>query len=158
MNSEAPNRPHRRNWRLIAKLFLPSWNFFNDFAEVSCLEFSWLGAAATETDWRPLYPENSTTSWGRMFFNPAGNLELLEKSLIDRIASGFRDEAGFVTCEFEAEEAIALLARLTRGRLRLLEPPTAESQFRFRLVLLEPGGGSEVLFTSGPQQLTESAP
>lgn len=157
MNSESANRPRLGSWRLVGKLFLPSWNFFNDFAEVTRLEFCWSRAGGLDSVWQPLHPLNSTQSWWRVFFNPAGNLDLLEKSLIDRIAAGLRElEAGTLP-NFETAEEFEILARLTRARLHQSGAQSAEKHFRFRLVLLEPGGRSETLFESTPQTITESA-
>lgn len=155
MNSESTHRPRLGNWQLVAKLLLPSWNFFNDFAEVTRLEFRWVTAAGAESRWQPLHPVNSTRCWWRLFFNPAGNLDLLEKSLIDRIATALTEPTP--NGSFQAEEGGEILMRITRARLQVAETGPPGKHFCLRLVRLAPSGPPEILFCSTPQALGESA-
>lgn len=156
MNIESANGPRGGDWRLIAKLFLPSWNFFNDFAEVTRLEFCWVKGEAEKSGWQPLYPTISTRSWGRVFFNPVGNLELLEKSLIDRVATALREKGTISKSAFAQSEAGQMLLKIVRNRLEKAERQPAETAFRFRLVVSAPATPEETLFESEVHALGES--
>lgn len=152
MNFESANAPGFPAWKLVLKLFLPSWNFFNDFDAVPRLEFRLLRRDGGESDWRPLYPVNSTASWRRVIFNPWGNVELLEKSLIDRVATALREGAASAQPGLAHGDDCALLTRIVRMRIHPLGPDHAAASFRFRLVLID-STASETLYESPPQPL-----
>ena len=157
MNSESAHARNFGSLRLILKLFLPSWNFFNDFDEVTQLEFCLSSDGAGESAWQPLHPTHSTRSWGRVIFNPEGNLELLEKSLLDRVATALRESPVSPQASFEPSEAGVMLARIVRGRLRESRSNTEGMTFRFRLVRVVATVAREILFESAPHSLVESA-
>lgn len=156
MNIETANGPRWGDWRLILKLFLPSWNFFNDFDEVTRLEFCTQRAGAGESAWQPLHPPQDTRSWWRVIYNAQGNLELLEKSLIDRVATALRESPTVANDGFAQSEGGVMLTRITRARLQALATHTTEVTFRFRLVVVHPGNTCETLFESVAHPLTES--
>ncbi len=71
------------------KLFLPSWNFFDDFSATPRLEFrtrTGNNDGPADSDWQLLHASHSTRSVGRTFFNPRGNAELFELALVETAA------------------------------------------------------------------------
>lgn len=155
MNVESANGPSFRDWKLVLKLFLPSWNFFNDFDAVARLEFCVMRAGKEDLNWRSLYPLNTTRSWGRVIFNPSGNLELLEKSLIDRVATALRESSDLTKTDFGQSDDCVLLTRIARVRIQQLVTETVGASFRFRLVVADSMAASETLFESTAQPLAE---
>lgn len=132
-------------WLVALKLFLPSWNFFNDFTAVPTMEFAVVGSGDTAGDWRPVFVASAAPRWWRMGFNPQGNLELLEQTLVERAAEEFRGQPPVITDTRDG--TYPGLVRLARGRIARLGVPVAAG-FRFRLVLREPGRTEEIIFTS----------
>lgn len=157
MNIESATARPGDNLRLVLKLLLPSWNFFNDFDEVTQLEFCVRRDGAGESAWQPLHPPHSPHNWGRGFFNPAGNLELLEKSLIDRVATALRENPDTPPSGFASSEAGMLLARIVRGRLSESHPDRATLTFRFRLLRVDARAVRELLFESAAHPFVESS-
>lgn len=155
MNHESTNSPGFEVWKLVLKLFLPSWNFFNDFDAVTRLEFCMVRAGEAESAWLPVHPNTTTPSWARVFFNAQGNRELLEKSLIDRIATAVQESGEPTNSDFAQTEAGLLLTRIVRARLQ--EQGTPATTFRFRLVAVDAENCSETLFESAALSLKESA-
>lgn len=153
MNIEAANYGSANAGMLVLKLFLPAWNFFNDFSIVSRVEFALVTADKTKSVWEPLDPVRTTTSWGRVIFNPAGNLELLEQSLLDRVATALRESPAAADGDFAGSEAHELVLRIVRARLMERGFSVAGMRFRFRLVLSVPAAADEVLFESTPWPL-----
>ena len=149
----------------VLKLFLPSWNFFDDFDAVPRLEVRWV---LGHSEWRSLFPVSTTRSWWRAFYNPWGNLELLERSQVERAADELEElvepaRVGFgpgraaspslgrsrAALEFCGGQTFALLTRLVAGRLRAVGvDSTVAHEFQFRLVLTPPGAAREILFVS----------
>ena len=140
------------------KLFLPSWNFFDDFDVVPCLEARVVREPDDGADWRPVFPGSTTRRWTRTFYNPWGNLELMERSLVERAADelGERPDPAELGIEFSRSETFAMLTRLVRRRLRAGAPhlgdavrePADSARFQFRIVQTGPGVPREVLFVS----------
>jgi len=130
------------------KLFLPSWNFFNDFAEVPRLEYCVISERTGTTDWKPLLTDHNTRDLGRVLFNPSGNLVLLEASLVDRAVNELSEDPSFDRNRFAKSETHSTLERLTRTRLAQLHSSPDSDRFRIRLVLLEPGAPDRIVFTS----------
>jgi hypothetical protein len=155
MNVESANSPGFKDWKLVLKLFLPSWNFFNDFDVVPQLEFRLTRAGQEDLEWRPLYPVRSMRSWRRVLFNPSGNLELQEKSLIDRVATALRESDASIGADFARSDDCALLTRIARGRIQQLVPEPAVTAFRFRLVIAAARAAGETLLESTAQPLAE---
>ena len=136
-----------RQWMPALKLFLPSWNFFNDFSAVPRIEYRLLPAGAVATDWRPLFRNHDTCDVGRVLFNPAGNLELLEKSLVERAVDELElGPAG--RDSFAGSETEAALIRMARARIGESLVTVAGERFQVRLVMTEPGAAPEVAFVS----------
>lgn len=154
MNRESTNSPGFEAWRLVLKLFLPSWNFFNDFGVVTQLEFCLVRAGETESAWQPVHPITTTPGWRRMFFNAQGNLELLEKSLLDRIATVLQECPARVSDDFAHSEGGLMLARIIRARLQ--EQGVQVTTFRFRLVFIDAANQRETLFVSAALPIMES--
>lgn len=154
MNVPSTNDASFRDWKLVLKLFLPSWNFFNDFDAVAQLEFCVKRADEAAPVWRPLYSTSSTRSWARVIFNPEGNLELLEKSLIDRVATALREGEFATKADFGRSADCALLVRIVRVRIQPIVPEPAGASVCFRLVLVNPTT-RETLFESTAQPLSE---
>lgn len=135
-------------WMSALKLFLPSWNFFNDFAEVPRLEYCLVSSGTVAMDWKPLFADHDSRDLGRVLFNPSGNLELLEASLVERAVDELRDDPHSDRNRFAKSEAHSTLERLTRTRLAHLHSSPGPDRFRFRLVMIEPGAPSRIVFTS----------
>lgn len=140
------------------KLFLPSWNFFNDFAAVPRMEYRLVGTTVGPTDWRPLFTNHSTRGLGRILFNPQGNLELLEKSLIDRADDEVRLMTDSEGAAFAESETHAALVRMARFHLMARTECAGAGQFQFRLALGEPGSPPAVVFTSAVLPVVEETP
>lgn len=131
----------------ILKLFLPSWNFFDDFSAVPRLDIRIL-CHDRECDWQPLYTDDSTDNLRRVLFDAQGNLELLEKTFIER-AAGTLDASDLQSAkQFEHSAHFETLTGIARNRLPALKP---DDEFQFRLVLTTPGLPEEALFVSGRQ-------
>jgi hypothetical protein len=142
-------------WLVALKLFLPSWNFFNDFTAVPTMEFAVIGVAGALGEWQPLFRAGAAPSAWRVVFNPQGNLDLLEQTLVERAAEEFRAEP---PREMDAPGGTyPALVRLARRRLTQFGLPGVGS-FRFRLVLREPGLAPEVIFTSPVLAAREARP
>lgn len=137
----------------ILKLFLPSWNFFNDFSTVPRLDVRTIHDGR-ESEWRPLYASAPTRSIRRVFFNADGNIELLEKNLIDRTAEEFADEDQKAVKRFQSDTNIRMLAGIARSRLTATQPA---DEFQFRLVMTNLGQPEEVLFVSARLTAQEEA-
>lgn len=137
----------------ILKLFLPSWNFFNDFSCVPRLDARIIHDGR-EHEWQPLYTKNSTRSLTRVIFNSRGNLELLEKSFIDRAADEFEKENPHASKQFEQHPHHQTLIRIVRSRLNTTQP---NDEFEFRLVMTFPGEPQEILFTSTRHAVQEES-
>ena len=135
-------------WMSALKLFLPSWNFFNDFAEAPRLEYCVISDRTGATDWRPLLTDHNTRDLGRVLFNPSGNLELLEASLVDRAVNELSEYPRSDRNRFAKSEAHSTLERLTRTRLAQLHSSSDSDRFRIRLVLIEHGAQAQIVFTS----------
>jgi hypothetical protein len=136
----------------ILKLFLPSWNFFNDFSTVQRLDIRAI-SAEKETDWQAAFSNETNQSFSRVFFNARGNLELLQHSYIDRAASWFNPDSKQTAKQFEATNHHRLLAIITRDQLAAI--PDAK-RFQFRLVVTNSGSPDQVLFTSQEFSMEES--
>lgn len=136
------------------KLFLPSWNFFNDFAEVPRLEYCVISNMTAVMDWKPLLTDHNTCDLGRVLFNPAGNVELLKASLVDRAVNELSGDPRSDRNGFAKSEALSTLERLTRTRLAQLYSASDSDRFRIRLVLIEPGTAARTVFTSEELPLT----
>ena len=142
-------------WLVALKLFLPSWNFFNDFTAVPTMEFAVVGAEEGVGEWQPLFRAGAAPSAWRIVFNPQGNLELLEQTMVERAAEEFRVDP---PSETDAPGGTyPALVRLARRRLTQSDLPGSGS-FRFRLVLREPGLAPEVIFTSPVLAAREARP
>jgi hypothetical protein len=128
----------------ILKLFLPSWNFFNDFSTVPRLDVRIINDSC-ESEWRPLYTTTPTQSIRRVLFNAEGNAELLEKTFIDRAAEEISPKCG------KHQE---ILTRIVRSRLSSTQPT---DEFQFRLVMTSPGEQEKVLFVSARLSAQEEA-
>lgn len=128
----------------ILKLFLPSWKFFNGFSTVPRLDARTI-RAGHESDWQPLYPEHSTRSITRVIFNARGNLELLEKTFIDRAAGELDEPTPLAAKQFEQSALHETLIRILRRRMATAQ---AGDEFQFRLVMTNPGKPENVLFMS----------
>lgn len=128
----------------ILKLFLPSWNFFNDFSAVPRLDARTI-RDGHESDWQPLYSEHSTHNISRVIFNARGNLELLEKTFIDHAADEFSEPTPLVAKRFEQS---ALHETLIRILCRRMATAQAGDEFQFRLVMTNPGKPEDILFMS----------
>jgi hypothetical protein len=155
MNDESINGPGFKAWKLVLKLFLPSWNFFNDFGAVTRLEFCVVRGGEMEAAWQPAHPNATKPGLGRVFFNAQGNRELLEKSLIDRIATILQEHPARANNSFAQSEEALLLARIVRARLKVLGTQELAS-FRFRLVSVDAANHSETLFESATLPIVES--
>lgn len=137
-------------WLLALKLFLPSWNFFNDFGAVTRVEVAF-GLTTSETSWQPVFTGFTTSDRRRWLFNPTGNLRLQEQSLIERAADELSDER-------HRNEAEAFIARAVRARLTAHVGDGQPGRFRFRIVERAAGEAGAVRFVSGEFPLNESVP
>lgn len=137
-------------WLLALKLFLPSWNFFNDFGAVTRVEVAF-GPSTQKASWQPVFTGFTTLDWRRWWFNPAGNLRLQEQSLIERAADELADER-------HRAEAEVLIARAIRARLATHTDNRLHDRFRFRVVERAAGETGAVRFVSGEFPLNESEP
>lgn len=69
------------------KLFLPSWNFFDDFSVTPRLLYRVRAdGESLPGEWRLLHASFHTSSLLRAFYNPSGNAELFELTLVDTAA------------------------------------------------------------------------
>lgn len=137
-------------WLLALKLFLPSWNFFNDFGAVTRVEVAF-GLTTSETSWQPVFTGFTTSDRRRCLFNPAGNRRLQEQSLIERAADELSDER-------HRAEAEAFIARAIRARLASRTDNGPGDRFRFRVVERAANEAGAVRFVSGEFPLNESEP
>ncbi len=137
----------------ILKLFLPSWNFFNDFSAVPRLDARIIRESC-EHEWQPLYVENSTRSLTRVIFNARGNLELLEKTFIDRAADVFDEANPHAAKQFEQCPHHQTLIHIVRSRLVMTQP---NDEFQFRLLMTLPGEPEEILFISTRHPVAEES-
>ena len=128
----------------IFKLFLPSWNFFNDFSAVPRLDARTI-RAGHESDWQPLCVDHSTRSIGRLLFNARGNLELLEKTFIDRATLEFDVSNPDAAKSFEQSVHHDTLVLILRRRMGAAQ---AGDEFQFRLVMTNHGEQDTELFVS----------
>jgi hypothetical protein len=166
----------RWNMAHVLKLFLPSWNFFDDFDAVPRLEARWAREPSGAGDcWVPVFPCSTTTGWVRAFYNPWGNLELLERSQVERAVEELAELAGPTPQEprphraedekahraeaarrFAASETFGILTRLARRRLRAGaeclwaggSEVATDAQVEVRIVLAIPGRPLQVWFES----------
>lgn len=157
MNPDSANHPGFKAWKLVLKLFLPSWNFFNDFGLVTRLEFCPAPAGSGASVWQPVHPEVTTSDWTRVFFSVRGNRELLEKSLIDRVATALQDQPAPVDASFGQSASGLILARIVRARLRAADLAAVQA-FRFRLVTVDAANHCETLFESAVLPVMEPTP
>lgn len=137
----------------ILKLFLPSWNFFNDFSAAPRLDARIIHEGQ-EHEWQPLYAENSTRSLTRIIFNSHGNLELLEKTFIDRAVDVFDEANPHFGKQFEQCPHHQTLIRIVRSRLVTTQH---NDEFQFRLVMTIPGEPEEILFVSTRHPVAEES-
>jgi hypothetical protein len=128
----------------ILKLFLPSWNFFNDFSTSHRLDERTI-RAGHESDWQPIREDHSTRSIGRLFFNSSGNLELLENTFIDRAAQEIAVSSAEGVKHFEQGALHDSLVRILRRRIGAAQ---AGDEFQFRLVSTNPSELDAELFVS----------
>lgn len=69
------------------KLFFPSWNFFDDFSVTARLLYRVRADAESPPDeWRLLHGRFDSSSLLRAFYNPSGNAELFELTLVETAA------------------------------------------------------------------------
>lgn len=116
------------------KLFLPSWNFFADVDSFPSLEWRWRNRAGLAMPWLPVFSHAKVHWIRRVFFNSTGNLELLERSLLDRAVCEFEEHGIGEVPSPKASEWIDLLSTITRRRILASAGPFengAEFQFRF---------------------------
>jgi len=158
----------------LLKLFLPSWNFFNDFSAVPRLDAR-LIRDGHESDWHHLYANDATSSIRRVLFNAHGNLELLEKTFIERAAEEFASEPhrprrqkrgdtdGSPTSDAAPGDGLTppkssrhyeTLARIVRSRLITTQ---TDCEFQFRLVMTSPGEPEEILFISARHSIKDES-
>lgn len=142
------------NWMFALKLFLPSWNFFNDFTAVPQIEIQLQPLGAESQGWQPLFDQHTTRNFWRVVFNPAGNLELLEKSLVDRAVTELEQLPTSDLTKYATTKSCAGLIRLARARIRR-RAPLAEGTFRFRLVLVDPARARDTRFVSAKCSIQE---
>lgn len=146
----------RRDLANALKLFLPSWNFFSDFARAAEAEYRLTGEGLEKEGWLPLHPSCSTKSLKRMFFNPLGNLELLERSHFDRAEEELAALKPECFGEFMKGSTYAMLCDIVLTRLNNLHPSlrrTASARFQFRISRSGASGGRDWLFVSASHGL-----
>ena len=96
--------------------------------------------------WQQPFADHRTTGLGRVWFNPWGNLELLEKSWIERAADELENSTPAEARSFCQRETFRMLSNMVRRRMLLpLEDGAAgrAAYFEFRITT-----DSSVLFTS----------
>ena len=114
------------------KLFLPSWNFFDDFSATPRLEYRVRASDdSAPDDWRIIYASHSTHSLGRTLYNPHGNAELFELALVETAADELKliergRRGSFLDSETWSRLAPHLMRHIPDGRPR-------QVQFRLRL-------------------------
>lgn len=141
------------------KLFLPSWNFFNDVSAAPGTEFRIRGSDGKESEWQPLYPRRTTRSLWRILYHPWGNLELLEQSQLAR-ASDELTQLPRAADEFRQSRAYGILTRIARSqilRLDLGRDSTSAESFQFRLRLAVAATAGESWFLSERHPLAQPA-
>lgn len=154
---------------LIGKLFLPSWNFFDDFVGGARFEYVIAEPNQPADGWRPAFTRQTTGHWMRLWFNPWGNHDLLEYSAMEGAAeelsglcSTFPEFAtspdarpGLVADVFPPSHArLVELFRNRLGRFLTQRAPSTGLQFRFRIsVPAEVPGAAAWQFVSGLHDL-----
>lgn len=112
------------------KLFLPSWNFFEDFSVTARIEIRIRNGEGTIGEWRLMFPETSTRSLKRVFFNAAGNAELFKLAVIENVADLLKGKTEAERCTFEGSAEGRRLARWAGEAAR---GAGGEVQYRLRL-------------------------
>jgi hypothetical protein len=114
------------------KLFLPSWNFFDDFSVTARIEIRRRTGAGEAGGWRLLFPETSARGVGRVFFNARGNAELFKLAVVENVAERLKGVEAVQRGEFESsEDGVRLAAWVCEEAAR--SGASGEAQYRLRL-------------------------
>lgn len=127
------------------KLFLPSWNFFDDFSVTARIEIRTRARAGEEGGWRLMFPESSTRGVGRAFYNPRGNAELFKLAVVENVAERLKDMEAAQRSAFESSEDGVRLAGWVREQAARTE---AHGEVQYRLRMTTCRGDAEEWFVS----------
>jgi hypothetical protein len=127
------------------KLFLPSWNFFDDFSVTARIEIRTRTGAGEAGEWRLLFPETSARGVGRVFFNARGNAELFKLAVVENVAERLKGLEASVRTEFELSEDGVRLAGWVREEA-VRSGALSDVQYRLRLTTCR--GDAEEWFVS----------
>lgn len=127
------------------KLFLPSWNFFDDFSVTARIEIRARAGAGEAGEWRLLFPETSAPGLGRVFFNARGNAELFKLAVVENVAERLKGLEASQRGGFESSEEGVRLAGWVREEVARSGAP---DQVQYRLRLTTCRGDAEEWFVS----------
>ena len=127
------------------KLFLPSWNFFDDFSVTARIEIRTRAGAGEAGEWRLLFPETSVSGVGRVFFNARGNAELFKLAVVENVAERLKGMEAAQRSAFESSEDGVRLAGWVREEA-VRSGASGEVQYRLRLTTCR--GDAEEWFVS----------
>ncbi len=127
---------------LLARLFLPSWRFFDDAFSSTVLQGCVVSADGGCSAWTDLL-EPPTRRSAHLLWNPWGNLTLAKYSLVERMV----DEASEASGDPAQLVSYELVVHLAREELRGSHTP-ASTGFRFRVVERDAKGDSDALLSA----------
>ena len=104
------------------KLFLPSWNFFDDFSATPRLLYRVrTNDVSPPCEWRLLYARFHTSSLLRVLYNPFGNAELFELALVETAADVCKLVVANERLEADRSDSKSRLLAYVRNRVRSAE-------------------------------------
>jgi hypothetical protein len=126
----------------LFRCLLPSWRFFDQVEPAPVLRFRSAPVGAAFGDWQDaLIPPPRTP--GSLLFNPAGNLHLACRSLVEQLLADLEDaaELGRAPHELVSYQLVCALVQ------RRLNTP-ADARIRYQFCLLEAESAPAPLFLS----------
>lgn len=126
----------------LARLFIPSWRFFDDALTGVVLLVRITAPDGEVGDWRQvLHPPSRR--WVHLVWNPEGNRTLASYALLERLTQDAEHGEGSVAFQ----RTLALVTNLAAVEVRALDPGPGSFDFQ---VCDRTREGDEVLIASGP--------
>lgn len=118
----------------LVRVLFPSWRFFDDVQATPILLVRTLGGDGPSADWEPVLSA-PTRQWPRaLFWNPAGNVQLAEHVLLERLLSDVAEWDAASDAEPESLVSYELATNFVRTRLASMPDSGTATRFQFKLV------------------------
>ena len=118
----------------FVRVLFPSWRFFDDVQATPALLVRVIEGDGPPAGWQPILSP-PTRSWPRaLFWNPAGNLQLAEHGLLERLMGDVAEWDAASDAGPESLVSYELVVNLVRTKLASRPASRSATHFQFKLV------------------------